>query len=236
MAIVLNDLYDYDLKIYQDEDKFKFSLDSLLLAEFVKKNKKDRQLLDLCTGNAPLPMILKRKFPSLNIIGIEIQKSIYELGLKSIFYNKEDIELLNMNAKEAIHYFPGNKFDIITCNPPYFKVSKESLTNPDQTKAIARHEIEITLEEIFEIASFLLKNQGKFYLVHRPVRLEEMIELALKYNLHVKEIQFVYTRLEDCAIMVLLKFVKNANTGVKVYSKIINRETKTYKNIFDREK
>ena len=235
MAVLLNDLFDYDLKIYQDSEKFKFSLDSLLLSEFVDIKKSDKNLLDLCSGNAPLPLILANNH-DINITGVEIQKEIYDLAVKSIMYNKLEskIKMLNINAKDTNNYFPGNNFDIITCNPPFFKVNKNSLLNENKEKAMARHEISITLEEIIQVSSTLLKDNGKFYLVHRPERLEDIITLANKYNLHVKEIEFIYTKPTDYAIMVLLKFVKNANIGVKIKSKIINRETKTYKNIFKR--
>lgn len=235
MATLLNDLFDYGLKIYQDSNKFKFSLDSLLLSEFVDIKKSDRKLLDLCSGNAPLPLILASRH-SIEITGIEIQKEIYDLAVKSISYNNLDskITMLNINAKDTNNYFPGNNFDIITCNPPFFKISKTSLINENNEKAIARHEITITLSDIINVSSHLLKDNGKFYLVHRPERLEEIINLASKSNLRVKEIEFIYTKSQDYAIMVLLKFVKNAKVGVKVGSRIINRNTKTYQNIFKR--
>lgn len=235
MAVVLNDLFDYNLKIYQDTDKFKFSLDSLLLSEFVDIKKSDGKLLDLCSGNAPLPLILASRY-DIAVTGIEIQPEIYELAIKSIAYNNLDskITMLNINAKDSNNYFPENNFDIITCNPPFFKVDKSSLLNENKEKAIARHELTITLEEIITTSAHLLKDNGKLYLVHRPERLEEILNYANKNNLHVKEIEFIYTNIEDYAIMVLLKFVKNAKTGVKIGSKVINRNTKTYQNIFKR--
>jgi len=142
--------------------------------------------------------------------------------------------MLNINAKDTNNYFPGNSFDIVTCNPPFFKVNKSSLLNENKEKAIARHELTITLEEIIATSANLLKDNGKFYLVHRPERLEEILNYANKHNLHVKEIEFIYTNIKDYAIMVLFKFVKNAKTGVKIGSKVINRDTKTYQNIFKR--
>lgn len=233
--VALNDLYDYGLKIYQDDDYFKFSLDSLLLSELVEVKEKDKNILDICTGNAPIPLVLGYKYPNTNITGVEIEEKIASLAEKSVNYNKlTNIKILNMNALELTNYFPGNNLNIITCNPPYFKVSEESLINKNKIKAIARHEITITLEEIIELSSKLLANEGKFYLVHRPERIEEIINIANKNNLHVKEIHFIYTKLDECAIMVLLKFVKNSNFGTKIYSKVINRETKTYKDIFKR--
>ncbi len=234
--VVLNDLFDYDLKIYQDSTKFKFSLDSLLLAEFTDIKKSDKTLLDLCSGNAPLPLILASKY-DLNITGIEIQPEVFNLAEESIKYNhlETKISMLNINALATPNYFPGNNFDIITCNPPFFKVNPQSLLNTEESKSLSRHELTITLEDIFTLTKTLLKDNGKFYLVHRPERLTEIISLSQKNNLALKEIEFIYSKPEECAIMVLLKFVKNGKAGTKVYSKVINRETKTYQNIFKKE-
>ena len=229
---VQNDLYDYGLKIYQDNQLFKFSLDSLLLAEFVQIKKSDKKLLDICSGNAPLPLIIAKNH-NLEITGVEIQKEIYDLADKSIKENNlTNIKMLNCNVKDLKNYFPGNNFDIISCNPPFFKVKKTSLINEDIKKAIARHEITITLEEIFEVVKYLLKESGTFYLVHRPERLEEIMCLANKSHLYVKDMIFVYSNLKKDAKMVLLKMKKNAHQGVKVKSIIINQNTKTYQNIF----
>ena len=232
---VLNDLYDYGLKIYQDNELFKFSLDSLLLAEFVNVNKNDKNLLDICSGNAPLPLIIGKKY-NIDITGVEIQREIYLLAIKSIVENNlSNIEMLNCNAKDLKNYFPGNNFDIITCNPPFFKVNETSLINEERKKAIARHELTITLEEIFDIVKGLLKDKGAFYLVHRPSRLEEIINLATTHNLHVKKMIFIYSNWKKEANMVLLKMVKNSSPGVKIKSVKIDRETKTYQNIFKEE-
>ena len=229
---VLNDLYDYNLKIYQDDKLFKFSLDSLLLAEFVEIKKSDEKLLDICSGNAPLPLIIGKNY-NIDITGVEIEKEIYDLAEKSIKINKlTNIKMLNMNALDLKNYFPGNNFDIITCNPPFFKVNKTSLMNEERKKAIARHEIAITLEEIFGIVKYLLKDNGTFYLVHRPERLEEIFYFTNQYKLHVKETIFIYSDLSKNAIMVLFKMKKNAQFGVKIKSVVINRDTKTYQNIF----
>ena len=232
---VLNDLYDYGLKIYQDNELFKFSLDSLLLAEFVNVNKNDKNLLDICSGNAPLPLIIGKKY-NIDITGVEIQREIYLLAIKSIVENNlSNIEMLNCNAKDLKNYFPGNNFDIITCNPPFFKVNETSLINEERKKAIARHELTITLEEIFDIVKGLLKDKGSFYLVHRPSRLEEIINLATTHNLHVKKMIFIYSNWKKEAIMVLFKMVKNSSPGVKIKSVKIDREIKTYQNIFKEE-
>lgn len=235
MAVVLNDLFDYNLKIYQDTTKFKFSLDSLLLAEFTEVTKKDQHLMDLCSGNAPIPLILASKY-NITITAIELQESIFKLGQKSIAYNNlnSKISYLNMNISTSKNYFPGNNFDIITCNPPFFKTTNPTLINENPEKAIARHELTTTLEEIFEISSYHLKRLGKLYMVHRPERLEEILTLAQKYNFHAKELVFITTNENKYAIMVLLKFVKGSKSGLKVKSITITNQIQTYQNIFKR--
>lgn len=233
---VLNDLYDYGLKIYQDSEKFKFSLDSLLLAEFIDLKKSDKEIIDFCSGNAPIPLILSKRYDK-EIIGIEIQKEVYDLALKSIKYNnlEDKIKMLNINVLDIKNYFPRANFDVISCNPPFFKVDKSSLTNTKKEIAIARHEITITLEEILKTASFLLKDNGKFFMIHRPERLEEIINIASHYNLHAKTIKFISSKPNDYAIMVLLKFIKNARIGTKVSNEIVSRNIKTYQNIFNNQ-
>ena len=132
-------------KIVQNKDYFKFSLDSILLADFVNIRFTDKKLLDLCTGNAPLPIILSKKISEITCI--EIQKEIYEMGIESLKINNiKNVKIINDNIKNWKNYFPGNNFDIVTCNPPYFKYEKNSIINDNKVKSIARHEIEINLE------------------------------------------------------------------------------------------
>lgn len=233
--IVVNDLYDYlNMKIVQDENHFKFSLDSILLAEFVEKPKKHDIILDMCTGNAPIPLILSTKYQN-KIYGFEIQNKIYELAKESVQTNNcnQQIKIINDDIKNIKNYFPGNNFEIITCNPPYFKVSNGSLKNENMVKAIARHEIEVNLENVIRIASENLKNKGQFYLVHRSERLDEIIELSLKYHLAVKKVELICTKDDGNPNIVLIKAVKNGSNGVKIH--VINniKNYKSYQGIFD---
>ncbi len=233
--VVLNDLYDYGLSIYQDSKKFKFSLDSLLLSEFTQINHSDSKLLDLCSGNAPIPLVLAAKNPHLKITGVEIQPEVCNLANESIKYNKleSQITMLNINALDINNYFPGNNFDIITCNPPFFKVNPNTYLNKDDATAIARHELTITLEDIFKIVHRELKDNGRFFLVHRPQRLVEILNYATKYCLSPKIITFIHSKDTEAAIMVLIKFTHHGAIGTKVYNKVINRNCKTYQNIFN---
>lgn len=219
----LNDLYDTGFKIYQSKNYFKFSLDSLLLANFVEFDFTDKLVLDLCTGNAPVPIILSEN-KKIKIYGFELQKEIYELAVKSIKVNQIDnVEIINDDVKNSLNYFPGNNFDIVTCNPPYFKYTKNSIINENEIKSIARHEIKITLEDIIKIATKQLKAKGKFYIVHRSDRLIEIINCLNKYNFGIKKLQFVYSNIDANSSMVLIEAKKDCKNDVKVLKPIIKK-------------
>ena len=227
---VINDLFDYEnLHIVQDEDYFKFSIDSILLAEYTKINKNDNEILDLCSGNLPVPFILNYKYDK-KINAIELQDEIYECGKESIKINKlqNKINYIHDNVKNIFNYFKEESFDVITCNPPYFK---NSLKNDNKIKSIARHEIEITLEDIIKISSKLLKDNKSFYMVHIPNRIDEIILLCNKYNMNVKEI-IIVNNLNKAPMLVLVKAIKNSKIGLKF--KYLNDadKLKSYKNIF----
>jgi len=230
---VLNDLYDYDLKIYQGLNSFKFSLDSILLAEFVEFKSTDGIILDMCTGNAPIPLILSTKTP-LKVVGFEIQDGIAKFAQESIDINNLEnrIQIINDDIKKIKNYYCAESFEIITCNPPFFKVADKSFVNESEEKTIARHEIKINLQEIIEIASYALINKGSFYLVHRPERLQEILQYLTDSKLFAKKIQFVYTDLNQTAQIVLIKAVKNGNVGTIVNKPICVQNLNTYKNIF----
>ncbi len=228
-----------NMYIYQDDDWFNFSLDSVLLTNFVNFRKKDKNLLDMCTGNAPIPMMLATK-NDIFITGVEIQKEIYDLAVKSINENglNNRINLINDDICNLSKKFNPGSFDIITCNPPYFKVDKNSYINNDEIKRIARHEIKINLDKIFETSRYLLKSNGKIFLVHRPERLSEIILIMKKYGFEVKKIKFVYSRPENIANMVLIEASFNGSTGLKVLPPVwTHNEDRTYtdeiKKMFD---
>ena len=174
---VLNDLLKYqNLKIYQDPECFVFSLDSILLPNFVTIRKNTKRILDICTGTAPIPLILSRKTKAL-ITGVEIQKNIADLAEESVKINGLDDQIKIINA-DIKTYQTEEKFDLITCNPPYFKVTSLKNLNENQAKSIARHEITIDLETINKISSKLLNEQGICGLVHRASRVKERVNLC----------------------------------------------------------
>lgn len=233
MNIIKNDLFDYKNRyIFQPEKGFKFSLDSVLLSEYIKVKKSSDLIVDLCTGLAPIPLIISTKYKN-KIIGFEIQKTIYDIATKNIELNElnNQIKIINDDIKNLGNYFLPKTIDIMTCNPPYFKYTDTSEVNNCEIEKISRHEVYIDLESIFKISSLFLKDNGILYLVHRPSRLDEIIILANLYNMNVKEIINIATNDNLDIKTILIKCVKNSKYDIKV--KVINiKGMITYKNIF----
>ncbi len=232
MKIIKNDLFDYENRyIYQSESAFKFSLDSLLLAEYTKVNVNNKSLLiDFCTGNCPLPLIISKYF-NLKIKAFEIQPEIAKIARMSIGLNdlSNNIEIIQDTINNAVNYVKLQSADVVTCNPPYFK--DENMINNNSLLSIARHEIKLKLEDIFVNSYKILKENGKLLLVHRANRLDEIIISAAKHKMKVKEIILISTNEDNKPSMALIKCVKNSNYGLKIYN-INIKGCKTYKDIF----
>lgn len=220
MEVVHNLLNYNNLKIVQNTSWFNFSLDSVILAHFVDL-KKSKVVLDLCTGNAPIPIMISAKH-NVKVVGIEIQKEIYDLALKSIKMNnlEDKIKLINDDVKNITKIFPNESIDTITCNPPFFKVCDTSKLNGDKIKSIARHEILINLNDIFKVAKVVLKNGGNIAIVHRSERLCDIITFMRVNSIEPKKVQFVYPKENTNSNIVLVEGIKNGNPGLKILSPI----------------
>ena len=228
----LNDLVGIKgLKIYQNDDWFKFSLESVLLPNFVTVNKRCKRLLDLCTGNAPIPLILSTR-TNAQIIGVDIQKDVCDLAEKSIKVNnlEKQISILNMDLKDLKKHYNGDDFDVITVNPPYFKNEEMSMKNLDEHKMLARHEVNVTLEDIIKVSVYLLKNDGYFAMVHRTERFFEIVHLLEKYNLTPKRVQFIYPKENLESNLFMIECTKNGKNGVKFLSPLyVHNQDGSYK-------
>lgn len=226
MTKVKNYLLNYDnMYIIQDTDMFNFSLDSVLLPNFVTINKKTKKILDIGSGNAPIPLILST-LTDAQIMAVEIQKDVYKLGKESIKINKLEnrIDFINADINELYKEIDTETFDVITCNPPYFKVNESSNLNDSEYKTIARHEIKLDLEKLFKIAKKLLKNKGNIAIVHRPERLSDIVSEMKKNNIEPKRIQFVYPSINSEANILLIEGTKNGNPGVKILPPLISHK------------
>ena len=205
--------------IVQDTEFFNFSLDSVLLPNFVTLNKNISKIMDIGCGNAPIPLILSTK-TNAEIVGVEIQKDLYDLAVESININKKEnqIELINADINELYMDIESDTYDVITCNPPYFKYSGNSNINYNNHKTIARHEIMLNLDKLFKISRKILKNNGVVAIVHRPERLVEIIEVMKKNNIEPKRVQFIYPKINKKANILLIEGVKNGKPGLEIMS------------------
>ena len=213
----LDDILGYKgLKIYQNSNFFSFSLDSVILANYSDVRLRDKKIVDFCTGNGVVPMILSRRTNS-NIIGVEVQEKLCDLANKSIEYNKlsDRIDIICSDVKDYCREHI-NEFDLVLCNPPYFKVEDNSTFNDSYEKKIARHEVLINLDEICECAKKVLKDNGKFCIVHRSDRLMDVLEAFKNNKIEPKRIKFVYDNIEKESTLILVEGQKCGKVGLKV--------------------
>ncbi len=204
-----------NIKIIQESDSFRFSIDSILLPNFVTINKNIKKILDIGTGNAPMPLILSTKTKA-QITGIEIQKKSAELARKSVALNNLENQIQIIQDDIRSYPLETDQYDVITCNPPFFKVCKNSHFNEKDEKTIARHEVTLTLEDVLTLARKLLKNQGVVALVHRPERLVDILVEMRKNNIEPKKIQYVYPKKNENSHILLIEGKKNGNSGLKI--------------------
>ena len=227
---VKNRLLDTDLVIYQDDEWFKFSLDSVLLSYFVTINLRHKKIIDFATGNAPIPMLLSFRTKA-SIYGIEYQECVYDLGIQSIRENAldEQIHLYCGDVKKINELFDGDSFDVVTCNPPYFKTSNDNYLNDNMVKTLARHEVTLKLDDVLKNANFLLKSGGIFAMIHCTDRFVEVIEKMKLYNLEPKRIRFIYPKSNKDSDLFLIEGIKNGNSAVKLLPPlIIHNEDNSY--------
>ena len=221
MEVVLNenekieDLQCRGLKIIQNKKWFCFGMDAVLLTNYcdIKNNS---TVVDLGTGTGIIPILLSGKRNYSKVYGLEIQPEVAEMAERSVKLNdlQEKIEILNIDLKNALDYLKANSFDAVISNPPY-KLYNSGIINPEDKKAISRHEIKSTLEDVISTASQLLKQYGRFYMVHRPDRLADIMCLLRKYRLEPKQIRFVHPKAAAKPNMILIRASKNGNPELK---------------------
>ena len=220
---VLNDILGYkNRKIYQDTDCFSFSLDSVMLANFATIRFRDKSIADLGCGNGVIPLIMSLRTDK-EIVGVEIQEKMAAMARRSVEYNglSKQINILNMNMKDFAKGTYFESFDLVTCNPPYFKVNDKNYFNDSYEKMVARHEVEINLSDLLVTARKLLKNNGNFAIVHRPERLMEILLEFRKNHIEPKRLQFVYERISKGSTLVLIEGQKNGKEGLKIENPIV---------------
>lgn len=207
--------------VIQDPDKFCFGMDAVLLSGFAKV-KKGETALDLGTGTGIIPILLKTKTNGKHFTGLEIQKECADMAGRSVRYNhlEDDVEIVRGDIKEAADIFGAASFDVVTSNPPYM-IGQHGIQNPYMAKAIARHEILCTLEDVVSQAANVLKDRGRFFMVHRPFRLAEIFQVLMKYKLEPKRMQLVYPYVNKEPNMVLIEARKGCNSRISVEPPLI---------------
>ena len=217
----IDDLQRNGYQIIQNPEKFCFGMDAVLLTGFAYAREKDI-LLDLGTGTGIIPLLMEAKYHCAHLTGLEIQEESADMARRSVALNdlQDRIDIVTGDIKEADRIFQAASFDCITCNPPYM-IGQHGLTNPEEPKAIARHEVLCTLEDVVSRTAKLLKPGGHFYMVHRPFRLAEIMTMLVKYKLEPKRMQLVYPYIDKEPNMVLIEAVRGGRSRMTVEKPLI---------------
>lgn len=220
----INDILGYpNLKIYQDSSFFSFSLDSIILANYSTIRLRDTKIIDFCTGNGVVPLILSKRCNKC-IEGVEVQEKLYNLALKSLVENNLENRICyyNMDVKDFCNDKNRyNTYDLVLCNPPYFKNNDLSSKNLSYEKMIARHEILIDLDTIVASANKILKEHGSLCMVHRTDRLIDVISSFKKYGIEPKRIKYIHENIDKESTLFLIEGQKAGSVGLKIDKPLI---------------
>ena len=205
----IDDLEYKDLKIIQNKDGFCFGIDSVLLTDFAKNIKNNSKVIDLGTGTGIISILLSGKTNRTNFVGVEVQSEVADMAKRSVNLNNLEnrIKILNMNILDLKKEYKKGDFDVVVTNPPYKKLNT-GVININDKKLISRHEVKASLENFIEISSFLLKDFGEFYMVHRPDRLVDIFYIMRQNEIEPKRIKFVYPNKNKKANLILVKGIK----------------------------
>lgn len=211
-----------DLRIIQSPSVFAFSLDAVLLSKFVNVPIQKGKLVDLCSGNGIIPLLLSTRTKG-SIIGVEIQERLCDMARRSVNYNElsPQIQMIHGDLKEIVKEIGYSKYDVVTCNPPYFPTPSQEEINKNEHYAIARHEIMCNLEDVIRVSSQLLRQGGKAAFVHRPGRLMDILSLMRQYRIEPKRLQFVYPKQNKEANTILIEGIKDGNPDLKVLPPLV---------------
>ena len=217
----VDDLHRNGYKIIQDKNRFCFGMDAVLLSGFANAKEGDK-VLDLGTGTGIIPILMEAKTKAAHLTGLEIQPDSADMASRSVALNdlQEKIDIVTGDIKDASSIFGASSFDVITTNPPYM-IGQHGLQNPDEAKAIARHEVLCTLDDIIRESAKLLKSGGHFYMVHRPFRLAEIITTMTNYKLEPKRMKLVYPYVDKEPNMVLIEGIRGAKSRMTVDKPLI---------------
>lgn len=217
----LDDLQVKGLEIIQNPGKFCFGMDAVLLSNFARIRPGDK-VLDMGTGTGIIPLLLSAKTEGESFVGLEIQEESADMARRSVLHNQleEKIQIVTGDIKEAATIFGPVSFDVITTNPPYM-IGQHGIANASNAKAIARHEILCNLDDIMRESARLLGYGGRFYMVHRPFRLAELLSTMVRYKIEPKRMRMVHPYIDMEPNMVLLEGIRGGNSRMQVEPPLI---------------
>lgn len=212
----LDTFFNGSLKLLQKKKGYRFSIDAVLLSQFIEIRKNEKGI-DLGTGCGILPLLLSQTSKTQSLVGVEIQKGLAECAKKNVTLNhlEHRISVLQQDYRELKSTFPPGSFDVVFSNPPYRKY-RTGRVNPSTEKAIARHEIKGTLEDLVSIASYLLPHKGRFYLIFPTSRTVDLLVALRDKRLEPKRVQFVHPRIEEEAKFILVESVKSSGVELRI--------------------
>jgi|SRR3989338_3575960 len=200
---------------------YKHSIDPILLADFVTAQKGDR-VIDLGTGSGVIALTLAKRFKDIEIVGLELQESLVKIARENVIARRSglNIEIIKGDIRDVKSMFDAEYFDIVAGNPPYRKAN-DGRINPDREKAIARHEIKITLSEFLKAGRYLVKNLGSVNIIYHPYRLTELLSTMTENKITPKRIQFVHPKIDSKAEMVMVEGIKNGKSELMVMKPLV---------------
>ncbi|WP_067841314.1 tRNA1(Val) (adenine(37)-N6)-methyltransferase [Amphibacillus sediminis] len=210
---------DESMQIIQSPTVFSYSIDAVLLANFASIPLKRGKIIDLCTGNGVIPLLISREVDNaVSITGVEIQERLYDMAVRSIEYNNKagQITMIHGDIIDMPNKFGNRKFDLVTVNPPYFQTSHPNHLNKNDYLTIARHEVMATLDDVIQVASKLVKSGGKVAMVHRPGRLTDILTCMREYKLEPKRMRFVYPKQGKEANILLIEAIRDGKPDLKL--------------------
>ena len=217
----LDELHRNGYKIIQNPERFCFGMDAVLLSGFASALEGEK-VLDLGTGTGIIPILMAAKTPAAHLTGLEIQEESADMARRSVAYNglEDRIDIITGDIKDAPQIFGASSFDVITTNPPYM-IADHGMVNPDEAKAVARHEIKCTLEDVISQSAKVLKPGGRFFMVHRPFRLSEIFTLMSEYKIEPKRMRMVYPYIDAEPNMVLIEGNRGGKPRLSVEKPLI---------------
>ena len=220
----VDDLERDGLVLIQHAGRFRYGVDAVLLSWFARANAGER-VLDLCTGTGVVPILMTAKTEAASFAALEIQEEVADMARRSVRLNglEDKIRVVHGDVKEASGLFGGSSFDVITVNPPYL-ADGGGLRSPDRSRAVSRHDILCTLEDVLRESAGILRPGGRFYMVHRPFRLTEILSGMDRYGMSPRRLVMVYPRITSEAALVLVEGVRGGKTEIRAEAPVILQE------------